>query len=162
MGPASPGASLPFVSLSEPIQEGTETRSSLLSVQARSLRAAAVAIVWILSCAPLALGAASCPMAETLGVPCPGCGMTRAVLLLGRGDVLGSLRMHPLAVPSALTSLLVMVATVWITAREGTPFAIVRRKIGQVAVAAFVAVQVAMIGVWIARMLGALGGPVSV
>jgi hypothetical protein len=55
-----------------------------------------------------------------------------------------------------------MVATVWITAREGTPFAIVRRKIGQVAVAAFVAVQVAMIGVWIARMLGALGGPVSV
>lgn len=101
-------------------------------------------------------------MAETLGVPCPGCGMTRAVLLLGRGDVLGSLRMHPLAVPSALTSLLVMVATVWITAREGTPFAIVRRKIGQVAVAAFVAVQVAMIGVWIARMLGALGGPVSV
>ncbi len=35
-------------------------------------------------------------------VPCPGCGMTRATLRLLHGDVIGSLRYHPVALPGAV------------------------------------------------------------
>lgn len=130
--------------------------------KARALRAAGVAIAWSIACLPLVFGKAHCAMAQTLGIPCPGCGMTRAMLMLGRGDVVGSLRMHPMAVPNALAALLAMVATVWVTALDGSPMTLLRRKIGRIAIAALIAVQVAILGVWIARMLGALGGAVAV
>ncbi len=38
----------------------------------------------------------ACPVALVFGVPCPGCGLTRAVLLLFRGDFAGAFSMHPL------------------------------------------------------------------
>lgn len=37
-----------------------------------------------------------CPMASSFGVPCPGCGLTRATLALFHGDVHGALHFHPL------------------------------------------------------------------
>lgn len=42
-------------------------------------------------------GLSSCLSYWLLGVPCPGCGMTRASALLARGEILASLRLHPLA-----------------------------------------------------------------
>jgi hypothetical protein len=36
-----------------------------------------------------------CPLRETTGIPCPFCGMTRAVVAAVHGDVLGSLRFNP-------------------------------------------------------------------
>src|SRR5262245_27646137 len=38
-----------------------------------------------------------CPMALTLGMPCPGCGITRATCLLTHGRVAEALAFHPLA-----------------------------------------------------------------
>ena len=38
----------------------------------------------------------ACPINLVFGVPCPGCGLTRAVLLLFRGDFFGAFSMHPL------------------------------------------------------------------
>ncbi|MDR1559651.1 MAG: DUF2752 domain-containing protein [Clostridiales bacterium] len=35
-----------------------------------------------------------CPSQVFIGLPCPGCGLTRAALLLSRGDLWGSLRMN--------------------------------------------------------------------
>jgi hypothetical protein len=70
--------------------------------------------------------------------------------------------MHPVAVPNALASVLIMVATVWVTATDGTPVALLHHRIGRIALTTLVAVQLAVIGVWVARMLGALGGPVAV
>ncbi len=142
--------------------EATREERSSLSRGTRARRAVGVAMVWALGYLPVALGSARCPMAEILGTPCPGCGMTRAMTLLWHGDVMGSLRMHPLAVPSAFASLFVMAATVAITAADGTPLRLFQRRIGRVALATFVAIQVALVGVWLARMLGALGGPVPV
>jgi hypothetical protein len=130
--------------------------------RARTLRAAGVALVWGLACLPVLSGHGSCAMAEMFGVPCPGCGMTRAILLLGRGDVSGSLHMHPLAVPSLVSSLLFMVATVWATARFGTPVALWKTSLGRAALVTFVGVQAAIFGFWVARMLGGFGGPVLV
>jgi hypothetical protein len=40
-----------------------------------------------------------CPVHLLTGWDCPGCGMTRAVLLLARGDVAASLHQHPFGAP---------------------------------------------------------------
>ena len=37
-----------------------------------------------------------CPSEILFGLPCPGCGLMRAALLLVRGDLTGSLRMNPM------------------------------------------------------------------
>jgi len=37
-----------------------------------------------------------CPSEIIIGLPCPGCGLTRAALLLLKGDLMGSLRMNPM------------------------------------------------------------------
>ncbi len=44
----------------------------------------------------------TCLVKLLFSVPCPGCGMTRATLRLLRGDVLGSLAYHPVALPGAI------------------------------------------------------------
>ncbi|MDR1821322.1 MAG: DUF2752 domain-containing protein [Oscillospiraceae bacterium] len=46
------------------------------------------------------LGSA-CLIYSTTGIPCPGCGGTRAALQLLHGDILGSLWYHPLLLPAA-------------------------------------------------------------
>lgn len=55
-------------------------------------------------------GPSTCLLYTFAGISCPGCGMTRASCLLARGDILASLRMHPLALPFALQ---VVVAWTW-------------------------------------------------
>ena len=50
---------------------------------------------------------AFCPMLLVTGIPCPGCGMSRALLLLFMGHPAESVRMHPLA-PLVLILLIYM------------------------------------------------------
>ena len=50
-----------------------------------------------------------CPFKAVTGIPCPGCGMTRAVLSACRGDFSGAFHYHPqwiVAVPLVLVELL--------------------------------------------------------
>jgi hypothetical protein len=47
------------------------------------------AIAWAVSGTP-------CVLQATTGVPCPGCGLTRAVFMAFRGDFEGAFQMHPL------------------------------------------------------------------
>ncbi len=37
-----------------------------------------------------------CPIRRAFGIPCPGCGMTRAVLALLQGDPMQATRFHPM------------------------------------------------------------------
>jgi hypothetical protein len=88
--------------------------------------------------------------------------MTRAVHLLLHGEVQRSLQMHALAVPSLVASLLVMAATTWVTFRRGTPIELLNMPLGRAAARLFVGVQITVVLLWVARLLGAFGGPVDV
>ena len=60
----------------------------------------------------------SCILASTTGLPCPGCGSTRAFIALLHGDIIGSLRYHPLMIPSVI--LICIYFVVWLF-RDSVP-----------------------------------------
>jgi hypothetical protein len=53
-----------------------------------------------------------CTFQRLTGRPCPGCGMTRSMMALTHGDLLRSLRMHPLGVVLAACAAATVVGTV--------------------------------------------------
>jgi hypothetical protein len=59
------------------------------------LRLAGYSLASALPKAPL------CPFNALTGLPCPGCGMTRAFLALGRLDLAGAFALNPLVFPLA-------------------------------------------------------------
>jgi hypothetical protein len=128
----------------------------------RAMRTVAVASAWAVSALPLVAGRQRCAIALFCHRPCPGCGMTRAIRLLVDGDVAASLRMHPLALPAVVASVLVAFATVWATMTFGSPMRTHRTRLGRVAIAFGVAVYGATFAVWVLRWFGFFGGPVPV
>jgi len=126
-------------------------------------RALGMAAAWSIGALPAVTGIARCPWARFLHRACPGCGTTRALELLAHGDVAGSLAMHPLAVPMALVTAMVAAATVRAALVRGNPVDVLGDRFGRFAAALFVAANVALAALWIARACGALGGlpPVS-
>lgn len=105
-----------------------------------------------------------CPLASSVGVPCPGCGLTRATLALLNGDVQAALRFHPLVWLLAPAALLFLGAVSWELLRDPSrPRSGPRiRWNGRGATAVAVAVLVLTLAVWLARFAGYLGGPVPV
>jgi hypothetical protein len=105
-----------------------------------------------------------CPLAGSLGIPCPGCGLTRATLALLHGDVRGALHFHPLV--WLLTPLFgwFMLGVVRELLRDpGQP----RAKPlfdwnGRRASALGLGVLLLTLGVWLLRFAGYFGGPVPV
>ena len=60
------------------------------------------------------LGLAPCAVREGIGIPCPACGVTTAVSLAARGDLLASLATQPLGLVLALGAPLVaLLALLW-------------------------------------------------
>jgi hypothetical protein len=53
-----------------------------------------------------------CPLFHATGIPCPGCGLSRASAALLHGDIDHSLRMHAFALPVLLGVLVVLVTAV--------------------------------------------------
>jgi hypothetical protein len=99
-------------------------------------------------------GITICPIALTTGMACPGCGMTRAISHLLRGDLATSWSFHPLAAP-----VLVVLAAVWVW------FTLVR--LGRVEPAstrftnsALVVAGIALAAVWVARLAAGTLPPV--
>src|SRR5262245_49572115 len=105
------------------------------SADARSLRAAGLtALVWSLAALPFLTGIISCPTAQYLHRPCPGCGMTRALLLLVSGELGRSFSMHVFALPTLLSQLVFAIATVIAAYRWGAPWTVWNARWGRFAI----------------------------
>ena len=97
-----------------------------------------------------------CPMRHMLGIPCPGCGLTRATESLVVGEIAAALAFHPL-----VWLILPMVA--WMVLRLTLVSAGVLRRdsfdpLNKLPTWFWVGFVTLMLGVWIARMAGGLGG----
>jgi hypothetical protein len=101
-----------------------------------------------------------CPTAATFGIPCPGCGLTRATLAALHGHFAEAFHLHPLFF--FVTPLyLGVIGSLGYTYVRGGGYLPGRRWNQIVTVLALIAFAL-LLGVWIARFLGAFGGPVSV
>ena len=134
-------------------------------------RAVLVALIALPFAAAIAAKVPVCPSAALLGIPCPGCGLTRATLAVLRGDFAAALRFHPLVFLLAPVYLSLLGLTI-VSFVRGTPpsdpgsSGVPTRPSGvlftrTVSVIAWVTL-VLVILVWGARFLGAFGGPVPV
>jgi hypothetical protein len=92
----------------------------------------------------------TCLIRLAFGVPCPACGLTRAVLAVARLDPGAALRYHPLSLP--LIALVVVIAASAFVTREPAWRRLVTLATG--------AAGVALVVVWALRFAGLFGGPV--
>ena len=60
--------------------------------------ALALVVVGAVVLAAHAAGIVLCPLRRFAGIPCPGCGSTRAAMLILRGEIAAAVAMNPLAV----------------------------------------------------------------
>lgn len=124
-------------------------------------RAARLGLVALAFAAAVAFDVPLCPFAILSRHPCPGCGLTRATLALLHGHLGEALRFHPL-VP--VVTPLVALALGWNAisyVRHGR-WAAAEGLRGRWITTAAALLGAAMVVVWVARFLGALGGPVAV
>jgi hypothetical protein len=140
-------------------------RDGTLGRAVTALLIVALAALVVVTEAPL------CPTAFFFGIPCPGCGLTRATLALLHGDLSGALRFHPLVLvlaplflgavakglhdfvrgpraPAGAAAPRRSLAPAWWTRAPGLALASL--------------LGVAVLGVWLARFAGYLGGPAPV
>ena len=76
----------------------TRTGNDRCSYGLRAMGAAALVAVFVLSFVfpPAGLGKSTCAFRNAVGVPCPGCGLTRSFSALSHGRPGLAFRMHPL------------------------------------------------------------------
>lgn len=145
-----------------PSGPGSTPLAPPLPLGRRLARAAGLSFAWTIGALPTLLGVVRCPSARYLGIPCPGCGMQRAIHSALLGDVRASIAMNPLAIPIALSAFALAACTVWITLERGSPLGLLDRRIARAAVFAFVAFEILSVVVWALRFAGLFGGPVPV
>ena len=105
----------------------------------------------------LALPLWPCPVASLLGIPCPGCGLTRAGWALLQGDWHQALALHPLAPVIVPLVAGMAVALLVREVRAAAPAVPARWTTCLLWVLCAL-----LLGVWLARFAGAFGGPVPV
>ncbi len=117
------------------------------------------AVVGILLMSMLSVSVWSCPVLRICKVPCPGCGLTRSMKFLLCGDVINSIRYHPLGL-AALLSGIVLTAGAMLPRRARVLLAQfvspIERKIRLHGV-----LLIALIFLWILRILGSAMGFIS-
>jgi hypothetical protein len=104
-----------------------------------------------------------CPMASVLGVPCPGCGLTRATLALAHGDLRHAHELHPLVLVLAPLFIWATISAALGYVRGPQPAHERRRWVTSRTVTTLATLLLlATLGVWGARFFGYFGGPVPV
>ena len=92
-----------------------------------------------------------CPILRVTGIPCPGCGLTRAVILLLRGDLRASLRFHafaPMVLLAAVALILVLLLPRSITQPAISKLELLEQQTGFTVI-----ILVGLILYWLARLL---------
>lgn len=100
----------------------------------------------------------ACPIRYFAGVPCPTCGITRAVRLALHGDFAGATRLHPLVWLAVPVVVLVVGIELVGYARTGA-WGASRRVRGADALMATTAAL--LFALWLARFAGHFNGPVQ-
>jgi hypothetical protein len=106
-----------------------------------------------------------CPTALFFGIPCPGCGLTRATLALLRGDVASALHFHPLVFVLAPLFASAIGVSLLDYVRGGgasAPDHVPRRLSVRARYRAAWGLLALALAVWGARFAGYFGGPVPV
>lgn len=100
-----------------------------------------------------------CPFAIVTRYPCPGCGLTRAGVELLQGHLHEAFHLHPLVIPIVpIVGLVVLHGTYnYVRYNRWYTFAFVQNRL---VTGGALILGVALFAVWIARFLGAFGGPV--
>ena len=106
-----------------------------------------VAVAGIFAFTPSDEGPTVCPFALCTGNACPGCGMTRAVSWLVRGDFSAAMTYHPLVL---FITLQLLGGWVWFVLRKtGRVQPLSNRLLNVI----LIATTVALLAVWVARLL---------
>lgn len=103
-----------------------------------------------------------CPTANLFGIPCPGCGLTRATLAMLRGDLAAAFRFHPLVFVLAPLVAVFTLNSAYAYIRGPRPTARPALVTSRVTTWLAALLLIAMLGVWAARFAGHFGGPVPV
>jgi hypothetical protein len=109
----------------------------------------------------LLAGTTTCPSAGFFGIPCPGCGLSRATKAALRGELAQAVALHPLVFVIAplygALMLLALASAVW-----GARFSQLPRWLDRWVTRGAVVLLVSSFSIWLARFAGAFGGPVPV
>jgi Protein of unknown function (DUF2752) len=100
-----------------------------------------------------------CPLFALTGLPCPSCGLTRALRLALQGNFAGATRMHPLWFLVWPACAVLAVGEMLSYRRYGRWGAAIDRRWVRWGLATL---ALALAVLWIARFGGAFGGPVGV
>jgi hypothetical protein len=104
-----------------------------------------------------------CPLAGVFGIPCPGCGLTRATLAFVRGDLRQAFTFHPLVLVLAPLFIWAMSGAAWDYVRGPSPQRTASPWFASRSATVLASLLlVATLSVWGVRFLGYLGGPVPV
>lgn len=71
----------------------------------------AAASIFLVSMAAFEITAWQCPLKAALGVTCPGCGLTRAIVLLAQGKWLAAVKLHAFAPIGVVAVVLLVTGT---------------------------------------------------
>jgi hypothetical protein len=110
------------------------------------------------------LGPPVCPTALFLGIPCPGCGLTRATIALLHGDVSTALRFHPLVFVLAPVFAIAVGSSLvnYVNGGASAPLRLFAWFSTRARVRAAWGLLVVSLAVWGARFAGYFGGPAPV
>jgi hypothetical protein len=103
---------------------------------------------------PVEDGATICPFALATGSACPGCGMTRAMGFLVRGDLASALSFHPLVI---MISIQAIAGWGWLVMRRKDR---VRPISSRLLTAVVVGTAVSLFAVWVLRAVAGTLPPV--
>lgn len=103
---------------------------------------------------PTEEGPTICPFALATGSACPGCGMTRAMGYLARGDLTSALTYHPLVILIAIQGL---AGWAWLVLRKSDR---VKPMSSRLLTAVLVGTAVSLFAVWILRAFAGTLPPV--